>query len=181
MSQRRESEYLAWLGLGGNIGEVRTAMVAALDRLDARPDTRVEAASSLYRTPPWGLADQPDFLNACAAVRTRLSPEKLLDACLETERMLKRVRKERWGPRTIDIDLLAMDRVKRADARLTLPHPRMLDRPFVLLPLCELAPDLMISGRSVCDWLSELDVAGIECVFEGSGWWRPAPNQRDDA
>ena len=100
------SRNLAWLGLGGNIGDPQDAMARALQAIDADPRTRVCAVSSVYRTPPWGKTDQPDFLNAVAGVETGRSPRELLDLCLEAEKGLKRVRAERWGPRTIDIDRL---------------------------------------------------------------------------
>lgn len=161
----------AWLGLGGNIGDVRAAMVAALERIDASAGIEVEAVSALYRTPPWGVTDQPDFLNACAAVRTALSPEALLDACLETEKALKRVRDVRWGPRTIDIDVLVIEGLTLQSERMTLPHPRMLDRPFVLLPLNDLAPDLVVSGRTVDQWLAETETTGITRVAQAGEWW----------
>lgn len=161
----------AWLGLGGNIGDVRAAMVAALERLDAQDGIQVEAVSALYRTPPWGVTDQPDFLNACVAVRTSLAPEALLETCLETEKALKRVRDVRWGPRTIDIDVLVIEGLTLQSERMTLPHPRMLDRPFVLLPLNDLAPDLVVSGRSVSQWLAETETAGITRVSSAGDWW----------
>src|SRR5262245_38391899 len=113
-------------------------MAGALRMLDAHPNCVVVSVSSLYRTPPWGKTDQPDFLNAAAAVRTTLSPRGLLDLCLETERKLKRVRAERWGPRLIDMDLLIFGDRTIDEEGLVLPHPRMLERAFVLVPLAEI-------------------------------------------
>ncbi|GIL00811.1 MAG: 2-amino-4-hydroxy-6-hydroxymethyldihydropteridine diphosphokinase [Alphaproteobacteria bacterium] len=162
----------AWLGLGGNVGDVAAAMVAALERLDADPGIEVVAVSALYRTPPWGVTDQPDFLNACAELRTTLAPERLLAVCLDTERALKRVRDRRWGPRTIDLDVLVVEAVTVQTPTMTLPHPRMLDRPFVLLPLAELAPDLLVGGRAVRQWLAETDTGGIVRVAAAGEWWR---------
>ena len=105
--------------------------------------------SSLYRTPPWGKTDQPDFINAAAEIRTSLEPRALLALCLDAEHELKRVRQERWGPRIVDIDILAFgDRVIR-EAGLEIPHPRILERAFVLVPLAEIAPELEILGSSV--------------------------------
>lgn len=162
----------ATLGLGGNIGEPRRAMADALRALDGRPDCRVVAVSRLYRTPPWGKTDQDWFFNACAEVETMLGPEALLQVCLEIERMMKRVRNERWGPRTIDIDLLTFDGASVASEILQLPHPRMIERGFVLMPLADFAADLEVQGRTVSEWLGEADVGGIEIADEDVDWWR---------
>lgn len=161
----------AWLGLGGNIGDPVHSMSEALKALDSHPDCRVLAVSRLYRTPPWGKTDQDWFFNACAAIETRLAPLELLELCLATERSLKRIRAERWGPRTIDIDVLAMDGVTLDDERLTLPHPRMAERAFVLVPLCDIAPDGIIAGRTVADRARSVDKEGIEVVSEDGTWW----------
>lgn len=164
--------FTATLGLGGNMGDPVHAMAEALRVLDARPDCRVLAVSAVYRTPPWGKTDQADFFNACALVETILPPVHLLDACLGIEKEMKRVRVERWGPRTIDIDVLTYaDRVESLE-RLELPHPRMTERAFVLKPLADIAADLVVSGRTVGDWLSGLDTAGIENAGLDSSWWR---------
>jgi 2-amino-4-hydroxy-6-hydroxymethyldihydropteridine diphosphokinase len=160
-----------YLSLGGNLGDPAKSMGAALRMLDADADTRVTGVSSLYRTPPWGKLDQPDFLNAAAGLSTRLSPRALLDLCLDAERKLKRVREERWGPRLIDIDILVFgDRVIH-ETGLEVPHPRMLERAFVLAPLAEIAPDLVVSGRSITDRLVAVDASGIERLSSGRDWW----------
>ncbi len=146
-------------------------MGAALRILDADADTRVTGVSSLYRTPPWGKLDQPDFLNAAAEISTVLAPRALLDLCLDAERKLKRVREERWGPRLIDIDILVFgDRVIH-ETGLEVPHPRMLERAFVLAPLAEIAPSLVVSGRSITDRLVAVDTSGIERLSSGRDWW----------
>ncbi|WP_223998512.1 2-amino-4-hydroxy-6-hydroxymethyldihydropteridine diphosphokinase [Aureimonas sp. SA4125] len=162
----------ALLGIGGNIGDVEANMRAALAAIDGRDDTTVAAVSRLYRTPPWGVTDQPWFFNACAAVDTSLSPRELLELCLSTERALKRERLERWGPRTIDLDVL--DYAGRAfeDEALTLPHPRIGARAFVLVPLADIAPDTMVDGQTVAARLIGLDRAGIEPASEDGAWWR---------
>ncbi len=147
-------------------------MAEALRALDARSDCRVVAVSRLYRTPPWGKTDQDWFFNACAEVETTLDPEALLAACLDIERAMKRVRMERWGPRTIDIDLLTFGDLNRASATLTLPHPRMTERGFVLKPLADFAADLAVEGRTVIEWLGRADVKGIEVADENVEWWR---------
>ena len=170
MSNRKKER--AYLGLGGNLGDPAASMGAALRMLDADAMTEVVSVSSLYRTPPWGKTDQDWFFNACALVETLLSPEDLLDACLGIEREMKRERLERWGPRTIDIDVLTFERVEQRGERLELPHPRMTGRGFVLMPLADIAPDLTVEGRPVQDWLQEADVAGIEVADENGDWWR---------
>ena len=162
----------ATLGLGGNIGDPVQAMAEALRALDARADSRVIAVSRLYRTPPWGKTDQDWFFNSCALVETALAPEALLDTCLDIERMMKRERKERWGPRTIDIDVLTFEGVKQSGGRLELPHPRMTGRGFVLMPLADVAPTLDVEGRTVADWLRNVDVNGIEPASAGPDWWK---------
>ncbi|MEF2550622.1 2-amino-4-hydroxy-6-hydroxymethyldihydropteridine diphosphokinase [Aurantimonas sp. A2-1-M11] len=162
----------AYLGLGGNIGDPAANMAAALRRIDARDDTAVAAVSRLYRTPPWGKTDQPDFVNACAAVDTTLSPPELLALCLATERAFKRERRERWGPRTLDLDVLDYAGMPHADETLTLPHPRVTERAFVLVPLGDIAPELTFDGRSVADWIAAADPEGITPASADGQWWR---------
>lgn len=162
----------AWLGFGGNIGDVETALQVSLTALDEHADCTVDAVSPLYKTPPWGLLNQPPFLNCCAQISTALAPEALLDLCQNIELTGKRERLERWGPRTIDIDLLVFDGVEQDSERLTLPHPRMLDRAFVILPLSDIAAELQIAGRSTAEILANLDVEGIEPVQSAPDWWR---------
>jgi 2-amino-4-hydroxy-6-hydroxymethyldihydropteridine diphosphokinase len=166
------SKERVYLSLGGNLGEPQQAMAEALRMIDAEAGTSVMAVSSLYRTPPWGKLDQPDFLNAAAEIATDLSPRQLLDLCLEAERTLKRVRIERWGPRLIDIDILAFgDRIIH-EAGLEVPHPRMFERAFVLVPLTEIAPDFMLGGVSASERLPHVDRAGIEKLPTGQDWWK---------
>lgn len=118
----------AFLGLGGNIGDPAQAIASALQRLNASDGVTVTTVSSLYRTPPWGKTDQPDFFNAAAEIGTTLLPRELLGLCLEIEQGLKRVRGERWGPRTIDIDILLYDECRIAEEGLEIPHPHMTER-----------------------------------------------------
>ncbi|MET0358822.1 MAG: 2-amino-4-hydroxy-6-hydroxymethyldihydropteridine diphosphokinase [Pararhizobium sp.] len=173
MSEREDGGWhQAAIGLGGNIGDAAAAIAEALMRLDAHPDVTVAAVSSLYRTPPWGKTDQDWFFNACAVVRTTLRPVALLEACLDVEKAMKRQRLERWGPRTIDLDVLTYDKVTMETAELTLPHPRMTERGFVLLPLAEILPDHIVAGRSVVAWAEAADAAGIERVDGREDWWR---------
>lgn len=165
---------IAALGLGGNIGDPPSSMAEALHQLDAHEDCRVVAVSKLYSTPPWGKTDQADFFNCCVLVETSLEPEDLLDVCLSIERGMKRVRLERWGPRTIDIDILTYGTREQRSEKLEVPHPRMTDRGFVMMPLADIAPDLLVRGRAVRDWLSEADTAGIRIARESRDWWRGA-------
>ena len=162
----------ATLGLGGNLGDPIQAMASALRILDARNDCSVVAVSRLYRTPPWGKTDQSFFFNACAELQTTLTPEKLLDVCLDVERKMKRERTERWGPRTLDIDILTYGDLVQATPQLIIPHPRMTERGFVLMPLSDIAPDLRIEGQTVVEWLSKADIEGIEIAEEERNWWR---------
>lgn len=134
------------LGLGSNLGDREGNIAAAVARLAAWLGVTVERVSSLYETAPVGYTDQPDFLNAVVGVRTTLTPLELLAACLAVERELGRERKIRWGPRTIDIDVLFYDDVVLDTAELTLPHPRFHERCFVLVPLAEIAGDVPVYG-----------------------------------
>lgn len=161
----------AYLGLGGNLGDPQAAMAAALRILDAQADIAVVGVSSLYRTPPWGVTAQPDFLNAVAEVETTLSPRQLLDSCLDAERQLKRVRDERWGPRAIDLDILTFGDGHIDEEGLSVPHPRIGERAFVLVPLLEIAPDLTIDGLPLTDMLHTLDASGINRLNTGKDWW----------
>jgi 2-amino-4-hydroxy-6-hydroxymethyldihydropteridine diphosphokinase len=152
----------ALIGLGGNLGEVRERLDAAIDRLDAEPGLAVTARSRYYRTAPWGNVEQPDFVNAAVAVSTTLEPLALLDVLLATERAFGRVRDgERWGPRTLDLDLLAYGDRVIDDSRLSVPHPRIAERAFVLLPLADIAADAMLPGLGRVDrLLAGIDTAG---------------------
>ena len=152
----------AAIGLGGNIGDVADAFITALAALDARNDCAIVARSSVWRTPPWGKTDQPDFLNMCALLDTTLAPHALLDVCLALEAAAGRVRFERWGPRVLDIDVLAYGDLAVSDERLVVPHPRMFERAFVLAPLAEIAPDLHIGGKDVASLAQACDSAGMD-------------------
>ena len=148
------------IGLGGNLGDPRAAIEAALAGLSGR-GVALTARSRFYRTAPWGVTGQPDFVNLCARAATDLAPEAVLAAALEVEAALGRERRERWGPRLIDVDLLAYDDRRLALPGLTLPHPRLTERAFVLVPLAEIAPDWVVAGRRVADWAAGIDRAGV--------------------
>ena len=152
------------MALGGNVGDVRATLDRAVAQLCDGTDVRLVARSSDYRTPPWGVMDQPPFVNLCIAVATTLSPHALFARTQGIERALGRDRahEQRWGPRPIDIDLLAYDDLMLATPELTLPHPRLFERAFVLVPLAEIVPDRLIAGIRARDALAKLDRTGIE-------------------
>jgi 2-amino-4-hydroxy-6-hydroxymethyldihydropteridine diphosphokinase len=154
----------ALVALGGNVGDVRATLDRAVAMLCDGRRVRLIARSSDYRTPPWGVTDQPAFVNLGLLIETALSPRALLARALEVEAALGRDRTKarRWGPRTVDIDLIAYDDISVDEPDLTLPHPRALERAFVLAPLAEIAPDRMIAGVNISDALARLDRGGIE-------------------
>ncbi len=162
----------AFIALGGNIGDVRATFDQAISLLCDDTDIRLMARSSNYRTPPWGITDQSPFTNAVIAVSTTLAPHTLLARAQACERALgrDRAREQRRGPRPIDLDVLAYDDVALNDATLTLPHPRLFERAFVLVPLAEIAPDRVIAGIRVSDALKRVDTAGIE-KLPGTGFY----------
>ncbi len=131
----------AWLGLGANIGNLPTQIEEALLRLDQHAQIAITARSSLLFNPPWGKTDQGRFLNMVVAVQTSLSAQNLLAACLTIEADMGRIRGEKWGPRLIDIDLIAYERIEISSEKLTLPHRHAHERSFVMSPLREIAPD----------------------------------------
>ena len=153
----------ALLAFGGNVGEVRETFDRALIMLCEGTEVRLKARSSDYATPPWGVEDQPPFVNCCVAVDTQLTPEAFLERVQAIEHALGRARAQerRWGPRPIDIDILAYDDVVRDGADLTLPHPRLFERAFVLVPLAEIVPERVIAGKRVRDALARIDTIGI--------------------
>jgi 2-amino-4-hydroxy-6-hydroxymethyldihydropteridine diphosphokinase len=154
----------ALVALGGNVGDVRATLDRAVAMLCDGRQVRLIARSSDYRTPPWGVTDQPAFINLGLVVETELSPRALLARALGVEAALgrDRTRARRWGPRTVDIDLIAYDGIGVDEPDLTLPHPRALERAFVLAPLAEIAPDHMIAGTRISDALARLGAGGIE-------------------
>ncbi|MEO1199187.1 MAG: 2-amino-4-hydroxy-6-hydroxymethyldihydropteridine diphosphokinase [Pseudomonadota bacterium] len=149
------------IGIGSNLGDRQATLTSALSALDAHPRITLQKVSTFYETDPWGPVPQGPYLNACVLVATDLDAEPLLDVFLEIERVHGRERGERWGPRTLDIDMLTYGDQDLTADRLTVPHPRMLDRPFVLVPLTEIAPDLEVRGRPIVEWLSEVDASGV--------------------
>jgi 2-amino-4-hydroxy-6-hydroxymethyldihydropteridine diphosphokinase len=153
----------ALLALGGNIGDVRDTFDRAIAALCDGKETRLTARSSDYATPAWGLEDQPPFVNLCITADTSLTPRALLARAQAVERAFgrDRAREQRWGPRTLDIDILTYDDLVLNEPELTLPHPRLFERAFVLVPLAEIAPERLIAGVRVRDALARLDTTGI--------------------
>jgi len=151
------------IGLGGNVGDVRTSFARAIPLIVQRTDATLVARSSDYETPPWGDTAQAPFVNACIRIEAAIAPRDLLRVLHEVEAAFgrDRARERHWGPRPLDLDLLAYDDVMLADDDLTLPHPRLFERAFVLVPLAEIAPDRNIAGRTPARVLKTLSSAGI--------------------
>ncbi|WEK49558.1 MAG: 2-amino-4-hydroxy-6-hydroxymethyldihydropteridine diphosphokinase [Candidatus Kaistia colombiensis] len=154
----------AYLGLGSNLGDREAMLRAAISALAATPGVRVTAVSSLYETPPWGPVPQGPYLNACIALDTTLSARDVLDLGLRIERDHGRERAIRWGPRTLDIDLLLYGDATIDEEGLIVPHPRMTERAFVLVPLAEIAPELNVAGGAVRDILAGVETDEIRKV-----------------
>ncbi|HKA81606.1 MAG TPA: 2-amino-4-hydroxy-6-hydroxymethyldihydropteridine diphosphokinase [Xanthobacteraceae bacterium] len=154
----------ALVAFGGNLGDVRDTLDRAVAAFCDGKDVRLLARSSDYRTPPWGLADQPPFVNLAIVVDTSLTPWALLSHAQAVERALGRERgkERRWGPRPVDIDLIAYDDLALDTPELVLPHPRLLERAFVLVPLAEITPERVIAGVKIRDALAQVDAKGIE-------------------
>ena len=159
-----------YLGLGGNIGDVESHMREALVFLQQK-DCVLLRLSSVYRTPPWGGVTQDEFLNSCALVRSRYMPEDFLALVQEAEQRLKRERLVKWGPRTLDIDILAISGGEFYNsANLKIPHPFVRERAFVLVPLNEIAPDLSLYNRSVSEWARKVDSEYIIKIAPSTEW-----------
>jgi len=151
-----------FIALGSNLGDPPAQIRRALGTLAAMRESRLVRQSALYRNPPMGRLDQPDFVNAVAEMETALSPRDLLDRLLALERAHGRVRDYPNAPRTLDLDLLLYGQLELRDPRLTIPHPRMLERAFVLVPLAEIAPDTVVPGSGrVADLVARVDAKGM--------------------
>lgn len=162
--QRARSAYIA---LGSNVGEREQLLKAALGRLEQHPDIDVARVSGIYETDPVGYTDQPAFLNMAAALVTTLEPVQLLRAMLGIEQELGRTRDIRWGPRTIDLDLLLMDGITMDEEELILPHPRMMERSFVLVPL----HDVLLSEHALHKQVEQAANRALEDGGEGISLW----------
>jgi 2-amino-4-hydroxy-6-hydroxymethyldihydropteridine diphosphokinase len=166
---RVEAPTRAFVGIGGNVGDVATTLAEALWAIDSMPQTSIRAQSGLYRTPPWGNTDQPPFTNAVVELQTRLTPRVLLDLLLEIELRFGRDRSEgeKWGPRELDLDLLVYGDEQLDEPGMHVPHPHLHERAFVLVPLAEIAPQLDIKGVGrVADLVEAVDTRGIELIEE---------------
>ena len=150
------------IALGSNLGDSLTILEDALKTLAQTPGIALESSSSWYQTAPIG-PPQPDYLNGCALLKVQLNPEELLATLLEVEKQFGRVRTQRWGPRSLDLDLLLFDRVILETPKLQIPHPRMGERAFVLVPLAEIAPDWIdpVSGKAIAQLLQGVDCSGV--------------------
>ncbi len=154
----------AVLGIGGNIGNILENIETVNSAVELLPETKIKNSSSIYKTPPWGVTDQPDFFNQCLLIDTYLSPHTLLGACLGIEAAIGRIRKQRWRERIIDIDLILYENVNINSKELTLPHPRMMERAFVLVPLNEILCENNVFGLDLKATLNEIDCTGIEKI-----------------
>ncbi|MGI9351072.1 MAG: 2-amino-4-hydroxy-6-hydroxymethyldihydropteridine diphosphokinase [Rhizobiaceae bacterium] len=161
----------AYIGLGGNVGDVISNMAGALQSLDQLENTKVEAVSRVYRTPPWGIEDQDWFYNSCAMLETRSDPGELLEICLKIERHFKRKRTLRWGPRTLDLDILLFGEATVHQEELTIPHPRMHERLFVMRPLNDIAPEVDIMGKIPAYWIDKIGESEVKIVDLPQDWW----------
>ncbi|MDB5624271.1 MAG: 2-amino-4-hydroxy-6-hydroxymethyldihydropteridine diphosphokinase [Tardiphaga sp.] len=152
------------IALGGNVGDVRDTFRKAIANICGMTQAGLLARSSDYATPPLGDVEQPRFINACIAIETSLDPHALLFTLHKIEKKFGRDRANEvhWGPRTLDLDMLAYDDVRIDKPELTLPHPRLFERAFVLVPLAEIDPDRVIGGRTPTEGLALLSIDGIE-------------------
>lgn len=161
----------AYICLGSNLGDRRQFLFSAVERLHAHSGVEVVRSSAIYETAPVGFTEQPYFLNMVIAIRTSLDPFTLLRLMLETERQLGRVRDIRFGPRTIDLDLLLYGKEKMMTEQLELPHPRMRERAFVLVPLMEIVnPDEVADGASLRDALEAADGKEEVQLWQKTNW-----------
>jgi 2-amino-4-hydroxy-6-hydroxymethyldihydropteridine diphosphokinase len=156
-----------FVGLGGNVGQIENTLMEAIWAMESLPQTSLRAQSAYYRSPPWGRTDQADFINAVIELQTRLAPRVLLDYLLEIEERFGRVRnaEDKWGPRTLDLDLLYFGDQEIKQPGMHIPHPHLHERAFVLVPLAEIAANLEIPGRGrVADLLAAVDATGVEAI-----------------
>ena len=151
------------IGMGSNLGESLDTLKNAIQTLDEIPGINLITYSNWYRTKPVGGPKQPDFINGCALLKVELTPHKLLEILLDVEQKFKRVRLEHWGPRTLDLDLILYDDLILNTPNLQIPHPRMTERAFVLVPLAEIAPDWIepISGKTIKELLERVEFSGV--------------------
>lgn len=154
-----------YLGLGSNLGDRERNLRNAVELLNVYKGIKVLKISSIYITKPVGYTEQPDFLNIVVQIETTLSPTDLLAACMFVESQLKRIRKIRWGPRTVDVDILLYDDKSINTPQLSVPHPLMGQRMFVLIPLAEITPQLRWQGKTIQERISEIGDQEI-CLYK---------------
>ena len=142
---------MAYLSLGSNVGDRLAYLTQATKLLDEHSDITVVKISSVYETAAWGFEDQDDFYNIALEIETNLSPKCLLEVCQAIEDKLERTREIHWGPRTLDIDILLYEGIELEDERLTIPHKYLLERPFITIPLAEIAPDISIKDTDILE------------------------------
>ncbi|QIB27406.1 2-amino-4-hydroxy-6-hydroxymethyldihydropteridine diphosphokinase [Caloranaerobacter azorensis] len=152
-----------YLGVGTNLGDRLNNLNEAIRLIKNFRNTEVIKISKIYETEPWGYTLQDKFLNLCMEIETDLDPFELLEECQKVETILKRKRYFRWGPRTIDVDILIYDDVSINDDKLTIPHPRIQERAFVLVPLKDLNENIVIKGKTISEWI---DIVGLEGIKE---------------
>jgi 2-amino-4-hydroxy-6-hydroxymethyldihydropteridine diphosphokinase len=169
------SRSTVYIGLGSNMDAPQDQLARAVCEIGELPETALKRVSSFYRTAPVGITDQAPFVNAVAELASALSPHELLKRLVAIELRHGRVRRERNGPRTLDLDILLCDTLVMDDALLTTPHPRMHERAFVLVPLVEIAPDVRIPGKGYArDCLAGLDRSGVVKLVSGPAATAPA-------
>ncbi len=153
----------AAIGMGSNLGESLDTLKNAIKTLDEIPGINLISYSNWYRTKPVGGPKQPDYINGCALLKVELTPHKLLEILLDVEQKFKRVRLEHWGPRTLDLDLILYDDLILDTPNLQVPHPRMRERAFVLVPLAEIAPNWIdpVSGKTIAQLLEVIECSGV--------------------
>ncbi|MFN0219276.1 MAG: 2-amino-4-hydroxy-6-hydroxymethyldihydropteridine diphosphokinase [Hyphomicrobium sp.] len=158
------TDYDAILGFGSNIGDKVANLEQAIALLTTSGDVRLVRRSKVYRTAPWGVTDQDWFANACATFKTNLAPRALLERCQSVEGEMHRVRDMRWGPRNIDVDILAYRNEKICEPDLVIPHPLIAERAFVLIPLQDVAPDFTLTNRTLDQMIAAIDVNDVVAI-----------------
>lgn len=160
-SPHRTLAFDATIGLGSNVGDKQANIARALELLTANGDIRLVRRSRDYRSAPWGVTAQDWFVNAASSVATKLTARELLARCQEVEKTMGRVRLQKWGPRVIDVDILTYRNQTISQPDLTVPHPLIAVRAFVLVPLAEIAPELEIGGNKVGELLAHVDASDV--------------------
>ncbi|EMS35839.1 2-amino-4-hydroxy-6-hydroxymethyldihydropteridine diphosphokinase [Candidatus Liberibacter americanus] len=167
----RQDHDIVAIGIGSNIGNKKQYIVQALRLINDHKDCEILSVSRLYQTPPWGKKDQDLFLNAAALIKTQIMPNEFLDILLSIENNLNRKRDQLWGARTIDLDILLFGNLECITDRLTIPHPYITKRGFVIVPLADIAPHIVINGLFVKEWLFRIDTSNINVINDNYDWW----------